>query len=110
MFTTTLRAIRRIKETWNRASTETETQAVAAMAYPDLLILDEIGVQFGSEAERTLLFDVINERYERRRPVIYISNLDLPGVLSYLGDRVYSRIMEDGGRYIAFDWDDYRRG
>jgi DNA replication protein DnaC len=107
-FTTTLRAIRRIKDTWGRTSGETEAQAVAALVSPDLLILDEVGVQFGSETEKNLLFDVMNERYERRKPTIFLSNLTKDGVRDYLGERVFSRLREDGGKYIAYDWDDYR--
>ncbi|MGL5156257.1 MAG: ATP-binding protein [Aeromonas veronii] len=114
-YTTTLRAIRRIKDTWGRSSSETESQAVAALVSPDLLIMDEVGVQFGSETEKTLLFDVLNERYERRKPTLLLSNLpaksdnpEVKTVKAYLGERVYSRLREDGGEYLTFDWDDYR--
>lgn len=107
-FITTLRAIRRIKDTWGQGAKETEAQAIAALVSPDLLILDEVGVQFGSNTELTLLFDVLNDRYERRKPTIFLSNLTLDGVCEYLGDRVFSRIREDGGKYIPFEWADYR--
>ena len=42
---------------------------------PDLLILDEVGVQFGSETEKMILFEIINGRYEQLKPTIVISNL-----------------------------------
>lgn len=88
--------------------------------FPDLLILDEVGVQFGSDTERLLLFDILNERYERRRPTILMSNLALddaeeggrvvPGIKSYLGERVFDRLREDGGQSVVFDWPSHRKG
>ena len=108
MFTTTVRLVRRIKETWSKGSEESESQAIRAFTAPDLLVLDEVGVQFGSETEKLLLFDVLNERYEAQRSTIIISNLDLDGVKAFLGERVFDRMREDGGQYIAFTWESYR--
>lgn len=107
-FTTTLRAIRRIKDTWSKGSTETETQAVAALVTPDLLVLDEVGVQFGSEVEKMILFDVLNERYEKRKPTLLLSNLPMDEIKTYLGERIFDRLREDGGRFVVFDWESYR--
>lgn len=108
MFTTTVRMMRRIKATWSRDSEETETHAIEAFTLPPLLVLDEVGVQFGSETEKMMLFDVLNERYEERRSTILLSNLALDGVKGFLGERVFDRIREDGGQYIAFDWESFR--
>ena len=108
LFTTVLRAIRRVKGTWSRDADESETAAVAAMVYPDLLILDEIGVQFGSEAEKNILMDIINERYEALKPTIMLSNLTIEGVRSYIGERVFERMRENGGQCIVFDWESHR--
>lgn len=108
LFSTVMRAIRRVKDTWSRGADESETEAVAALAFPDLLILDEVGVQFGSETEKLILFDVLNERYERRRPTLLLSNLDLLGVRGYLGERIFDRMREDGGEAVVFDWESHR--
>lgn len=108
LFTTVMRAVRSIKETWTRGSELTESAAIEKLVAPDLLILDEVGVQFGSETEKLMLFDVLNERYERRRPTLLISNLDLDGVRAYLGERIFDRLREDGGEAVAFDWASHR--
>jgi DNA replication protein DnaC len=108
LFLTVIKAIRMIKDTWNKDSEEKENQAYAKLVKPCLLILDEVGVQFGSEAEKIILFEIINERYEARKPTILISNLSLTDVKQYLGDRIFDRMREDGGKYISFDWDSYR--
>ena len=108
LFITAMRAIRKIKDTWSRDSEESESQAVASLVYPELLILDEIGIQFGSEFEKNIIFDVLNERYEKRKPTIIMSNLPKDEVFAYLGDRVLDRLREDGGEYVAFDWESHR--
>lgn len=108
LFTTVMRGIRRVKDSWSRNSSENEGQAVGAMASPDLLILDEVGIQFGSDFERNILFDVINERYEKRKPTILISNLSKDYLVQYLGGRIFDRLREDGGELITFDWESYR--
>ncbi len=114
LFTSVLRAIRSIKETWRKDSEQTESQATAALVFPDLLILDEVGQQFGSETEKVILFDVLNERYERRKPNLLLSNLPLddyknegrikPGLKSFLGERIVDRLREGGGEFVVFDW------
>jgi len=71
--------------------------------------MDEVGVQFGSEFERQIMFDVLNERYEKRKPSILLSNIPPSELGTYLGDRVTDRLREDGGKMIAFDWESYRR-
>lgn len=108
LFSTVMRAIRRIKDTWNKGSDETETEAVAVLTHPDLLILDEIGVQFGSDTEKMMLFDVLNERYEKRRPTLLLSNLTLEEVKVYLGERIFDRLREDGGDIVVFTWESHR--
>jgi DNA replication protein DnaC len=108
LFTTVMRAIRRVKDSWAKDAPETESQAIAAFTFPDLLILDEVGVQFGSDFERNILFDVMNERYEKRRPTIILSNLIKDDLVGFLGERVYDRMREDGGKVIGFDWESYR--
>lgn len=108
LFTTVMRAVRRVKDSWGKGSSETETQAIAALTYPDLLILDEVGVQFGSDFERNIMFDVLNERYEKRRPSILMSNLSKDELVGFLGERVFDRMREDGGKFVAFDWLSHR--
>ena len=108
LFTTVMRAVRSVKDTWGRGAEKSEAQAVAALVFPDLLILDEVGVQFGSETEKLILFDVLNERYEKRRPTLLLSNFGVDEVQAYLGERIFDRLREDGGEAVAFDWESYR--
>ena len=108
VFVTVQRLIRRVKDSW-RTKEETETEVINAFALPDLLILDEVGVQFGSEFEKQVLFDVLNERYEILKPSILLSNIPSEQLSDYLGERVTDRLRENGGALIGFNWDSYRK-
>lgn len=108
LFYTVMRAIRRVKDTWIRDSKESESEAIAALVEPDLLILDEVGIQFGSETEKLILFDILNERYEKRRSCLLLSNLSIEEVSAFLGERVIDRLREDGGEVIPFTWESHR--
>ena len=108
VFVTVQRLIRRVKDSWHTKA-ETESEVIDAFASPDLLILDEVGVQFGSEFEKQLLFDVLNERYEKLKPSILLSNIPSEQLSDYLGERVTDRLRENGGSLIGFNWDSYRK-
>lgn len=108
LFMTVQRTVRRVKDSWRPGSQESEGDVIRLLVQPDLLILDEIGVQFGSDFERNCLFDIMNERYEKRRATILLSNLPSVEVKALLGDRVYDRLREDGGQCVPFDWKSHR--
>jgi len=108
MFSTVQRFLRRIKDTWNKGARETEAEIVRIYADVDLLVLDEVGVQFGSETERNLMFDLLNERYNNRKPTILISNLEVEQIHDLLGFRVMDRLGEDGGGSIRFKGESFR--
>lgn len=108
LFTTVQRMMRRIKDAWRKDSEESESDVVSLFSSPDLLIIDEIGVQFGSDFERNAMFDVLNERYENRLPTLLLSNLSPSEVKVFLGERVFDRLREDGGACVPFNWDSHR--
>lgn len=108
LFVTVMRALRAVKETWQKDAERTEREVLRQLLDPDLLILDEVGVQFGSEAEKLILFEIINGRYEAMRPTILLSNLPEAELGDYIGVRTLDRMREGGGAVLAFDWDSYR--
>ena len=101
-------AVRRVKDSWRKESDVTEQQAIDGFLSPDLLILDEVGVQFGSETEKLFLFEIINGRYEEMLPTVLISNLGKTELADYVGSRVMDRMQEGGGAVVAFDWESHR--
>lgn len=68
------------------------------LATVPLLILDEIGMQYGTASERTELYELFNRRYEDMLPTIAISNNDKNGLLHILGQRIFDRL--SGGASI----------
>ncbi len=108
VFTSVIRAVRSVKETYSKGVGRTEAQALRDLVEPDLLILDEVGVQFGTDAEKLILFEIINGRYESLRPTIIISNLAIGELEKYLGGRAVDRLREGGGKVVVFDWESYR--
>lgn len=108
LFTTALRIARLFKSTWSKNSERTEADVIRIYTDPELLIIDEVGVQFGSEAEKLILFEIINTRYERMMPTILISNLPKDELAAFIGERVIDRMNDGGGCTLAFTWDSYR--
>ncbi|AHF77930.1 Phage replication protein [Sodalis praecaptivus] len=108
LFTTALRLGRAFKSTWGKNSERSEYDVIHAYTDPALLIIDEVGVQFGSDTEKLILFEVINTRYEKMKPTILISNLPKDELSAFIGERVIDRMNDGGGCTLAFTWDSYR--
>jgi DNA replication protein DnaC len=108
MFIEVLKAIRTVKQTYTKGAARTEQQAIDSFVHPDLLILDEVGVQFGSDTEKMILFEIMNERYLAMRPTILISNLSVKALKEFIGERVVDRMKENKGTILVFDWESKR--
>lgn len=106
--TSVMRIIRAVRRTWGKGSELSEEEAIAHYTGVDLLIIDEIGVQYGSESEMIILFDILNTRYERMLPTVLISNLTLPQITQVISERLTDRMIEGGGATLIFDWPSYR--
>lgn len=108
LFITVAAIIRRIRETYNRNSTKTEQEAIDEFREIDLLIIDEVGIQKGTESEEYLLFEIINDRYSYYKSTVLMSNLNAAEIQQHMGSRVMDRLREDGGKFVALDWESYR--
>ncbi len=109
IFTTAMDAIRNIRDTYRKDSPISEREAIKRFAIPDLVIIDEVGNQYGTDAEKITLFDLINVRYCQSRPMILISNLRPTVVEQFLGERAFDRLRENGGKAIGFTWSSHRK-
>jgi len=103
LYTSAIDAVRMIRDTWRRGSDKTETEVLNLLAGVHLLILDEVGVQYGTEAEQVNLFDIIDKRYRDLMPTILLTNQGKAGLKTFLGDRSFDRLRE-GGIWVTFDW------
>ncbi len=105
MFTTVQKLIRKVRSSWG---TKDEQATLDTFINLDLLIIDEVGVQAGSDNEKNILFDIINSRYEDERSTIVITNCDIHGIRRYLGERIVDRFRENKGRLIQFKGQSFR--
>lgn len=108
-FTSVSEINRIIREAKSYNSDVSETEVIQSFGGYDLLVIDEVGVQSGTEAESRALFDVFNERYQNCKPTILLSNLCPTDFAAAVGDRIADRIKEDGGEVLLFNWES-RRG
>lgn len=101
--------VRLMKDTWSKDSENSEAKIIDYYSNIDLLIIDEVGSQFGSDTEKLFVFDIIDGRYQNMKQTILISNLDINGVKECVGERCVDRLREGGGSMIAFDWSSSRK-
>jgi DNA replication protein DnaC len=99
--------IRWVRSSWKDGGLN-EHQILNQISNYGLLIIDEIGVQNGTENEKTILFDIINSRYENMLPTIIISNLSVEEISQLISERSVDRITDGGGGTLVFDWGSYR--
>jgi len=91
---------------YNPNSGKTSGQVISDLKNLDLLIIDEI--RRYDEKECALLFGIINGRYERLKPTMVMSNLDIDGIKQVISAPGYDRLREGGGKHVSFDWGSYR--
>lgn len=78
---------------------------------PDLLIIDEIGVQSKTVFEENVIFNIINNRRNLWKPVILMSNCTSARIMDYIGPRCLDRLKEGskkGECVLYFKWPSYR--
>ena len=94
-----------IRDSWGKGSAREKIELYASA---DLLVLDEVGVQAGTENERQILFSIINRRYNEVKPTVLISNLNIDAFKDFVGKRIFDRLKENGGDLVAFTGNSYR--
>jgi DNA replication protein DnaC len=108
LFISVSEMMREIKSAFNKDSDTTEQEQIDKFANVGLLILDELGMDYGTDFNKALLFEVLNNRYANQKPSILISNLDTSALREYMGERLFDRMRENGGKLLAFVWDSHR--
>lgn len=99
--------IRAVRDTWRRSSDRTETQVLSYLQRLDLLVIDEVGVQYGTNGEQTILFDVLDRRYREIKPTILLTNQDKEEFTGFIGERTFDRVAETC-LWVPFTWQSYR--
>lgn len=106
-YTTCQGLIMAIRATWGKEGEGRESQVIDSFAETPFLVIDEIGVQAGTDNEKALLFDILDRRYSDMLPTVFVTNLAKPEFQAFLGDRIWDRLTENG-TWVPFAWDSYR--
>jgi DNA replication protein DnaC len=86
---------------------KTTDALVASWQDAEMLVLDEFGLSSGGADEEPVLYQVLADRYDKRRPTIITSNLETVTVREKLGFRLTDRIREDLTQ-VTMNWDSFR--
>lgn len=86
---------------------ETETDLLDSYGRASLLVIDEIGRGMSAQEEQYMLYQIINERYNRRKPMVMISNHTKRDFLNYVGVAAADRLTESAN-IVEFTWKSYR--
>lgn len=100
--------IRAVRGAWRKDSEYSETEVLNHFIYADLLAMDEVGKQYGTDGEQQIIFDVLDGRYREMKPTILMGNVLGEELSVYLGERVADRLRETNTA-ISFNWDSYRK-
>lgn len=101
-----IKIIRDIKDTWRKKTSEQD--AINKYTRPKVLVIDELGMSYGSPTEKQFLTEIINDRYNNKLPTILAGNLTSIEIKETLGDRIFDRFCESG-KSLVFQWDSFRR-
>lgn len=81
--------VRRLEaEHFGRTQGDSETQLTAC----DLLVLDDLGMEFDTPFSRACLYNVLNARLLEGRPTVISTNLSFTALQERYGDQIASRI------------------
>jgi DNA replication protein DnaC len=107
-YLTCMALIRAVRETWRKDSERSERDVIRLLGEElRLLVIDEVGVQYGTDSEQNIIFEVLDKRYAAMLPTILITNQDKAGFSQFVGERVFDRLTETS-RWVPFDWPSYR--
>ena len=104
LHTTAVKLVRKITDNWASTHRQQEQTLIDFFVVPDLLVIDEIGVQLGNKQETAFLTEVINERYENIKPTLLITNVSPSQLEDVLGARIFDRITSEGTTLLQFGW------
>lgn len=86
---------------------ETEADILDYYGNASLLVIDEIGRGIAAAEEQYMLYQIINERYNRRKPTVLISNQNKKDFLNYVGIAAADRLTESA-QVVEFTGRSYR--
>ena len=99
--------VEEIRQAKSFTSHETEAEIISYYGRVPLLVIDEIGRGIAATDEKYMLYQVLNARYNTRRPTVLISNFSKSDFLQYIGVAAADRLVESAD-IIELRGDSYR--
>lgn len=97
-----------IRSTWKKTADKSQRDIIEYYGSLDLLIIDEVGKQYGSDDERLAMFRILDRRSLRMLPTMLLSNLSPEDLKQDTGDAVLDRLREDGGKMWPLTGESHR--
>ena len=87
---------------------DTEADIIKYYGHVPLLVIDEIGRGIAATDEKYMLYQILNARYNTRKPTVLISNLGKSDFLQYIGVATADRLVESA-EILEMNGESYRR-
>lgn len=88
---------------------DTEADIIKYYAHIPLLVIDEIGRGIAATDEKYMLYQILNARYNTRKPSVLISNHKKADFLQYIGVAAADRLVESAEIW-ELTGESYRKG
>jgi len=90
-----------------RADFSQETKVVNYYSSFDILVLEEIGRGYNSGFESSILFEILDNRYENKKQTILTTNMSMGELVNFIEKATLDRLKERA-TFIHFDWESHR--
>ena len=87
---------------------DTEADIIDYYSHISLLVIDEIGRGIAATDEKYMLYQILNARYNTRKPTVLISNFTKSDFLQYIGVAAADRLVESAEVW-ELNGESYRR-
>lgn len=86
--------LERIRDTYSKWGQEGEGTILKALSIADLLIIDDLGTEQDTEWSRSRIYNIIDNRYRNRLPMIISTNKSIDQLKNMYHERTIDRLLE----------------
>lgn len=100
--------VEEMRRTKSFTANDTEAEIIDYYGRVKLLVIDEIGRGISATDEKYMVYQLVNARYNTRKPTVLISNLGKSDFLQYIGVAAADRLVESA-EILEMNGGSYRR-
>lgn len=100
--------IREQRESWREGAIKSESECMEDFVWWDLLIIDEFGKGADSKADRDFMYELLNMRYDSKKPTMLITNFTWKMLPDFMGEQLYGRMILEDCDKLLMAWPSYR--